>query len=320
MKPDDNEQIQREGKKRRWDILSFGDPVADLVFGVSLPPHNGEKVLGRSLGIWPGGTTANLACAVSKIGLQAAIYGRVGDDGYAAILRASFSDFAVNTDYLETVKQSSSSLAINMLSDSGEKSIVFIPTKAEPLNEMRLREAMQQTQIVYAMPYDLEELDTLSRLARAETVLVAIDIEAAVAPDYAAMWDRISRADVVFFNESGFMAGTGECPNEESISRLLAAGPRLIVVTLGAGGAMAASKKGFARQAAFATPVIDTTGAGDTFNAVFLAAYIEGQTLQDTLRFACAAASKTVATMGARAGMPTRDEILSALSGDVYNL
>jgi len=65
----------------------------------------------------------------------------------------------------------------------------------------------------------------------------------------------------------------------------------------------------FAIQEAFPTQVVDTTGAGDTFNAAFLVAYLDGLALQEALRFACAAASCTVAAMGARGGLPDRRQV-----------
>jgi ribokinase/sulfofructose kinase len=69
---------------------------------------------------------------------------------------------------------------------------------------------------------------------------------------------------------------------------------------------MAARRDAFAQHPAFAQEVLDTTGAGDTFNAAFLVATLEGQGLQASLRFACAAASHAVTAVGARSGMPDR--------------
>lgn len=77
---------------------------------------------------------------------------------------------------------------------------------------------------------------------------------------------------------------------------------------------MAVDRFGFAKQPAFARPVVDTTGAGDTFNAAFLVATIEGQTLHSALRFACAAASCTVAAVGARASLPDRRTVQAIAS------
>jgi sugar/nucleoside kinase (ribokinase family) len=93
----------------------------------------------------------------------------------------------------------------------------------------------------------------------------------------------------------------------------------VIVVSLGASGAMAVDRHGYAIQPAFTQRVVDTTGAGDTFNAAFLAATLERQVLAQSLRFACAAASCTVASRGARSGLPDRkrmDFLLSQSTAD----
>jgi sugar/nucleoside kinase (ribokinase family) len=132
------------------------------------------------------------------------------------------------------------------------------------------------------------------------------------------MWHRIEHADLVFFNESGFLAAVGEAPNEESLRRVQHAGPQKVVVTLGAGGAMAVDGDSFARQSAFAATVADTTGAGDTFNAAFMVGWMDGLPLQQILRFACAAASCAVTAVGARSGMPDRSVVARVLAAAAH--
>jgi len=301
---------------RRWDLLAFGDPCADVVVAVPEVPRLGEKVLGRSLGVFAGGTTANTACAFAKLGRSAAVCGRVGDDGYATLLRASLYGFGVDTEYLHTEPNSASASVIALVSPSGERSIVYMPMPPRGLQAETLAAAARQARVFYAMPYDLGEFVAASRIARDNGALVAIDLEAAVAPDREAMQQRIAHADIAFFNESGFVAGTGEAPTPAALAALLTtAGLQTVVVTLGAAGAMAASRDAFAQHPAFAQAVVDTTGAGDTFNAAFLAAMLEGQSLQAGLRFACAAASHAVTAVGARSGMPDRATVERTLAG-----
>jgi sugar/nucleoside kinase (ribokinase family) len=300
---------------RRWDLLAFGDPCADIVVGIDEAPRLGEKVLGRALGTFSGGTTANVACAFARLGRPAAVFGRVGDDAHGALLRESLQGFGVNTDHLGIEARSASASVIAMVARSGERAIVYVPMAARAPQRAALHGALQQTRIAYAMPYELDDFVLFSRAAREHGAQVAIDLEAAVAPDHAAMWQRIARADIVFFNESGFRAGTGEAPTQASMSRLLAAGVRTVVVTQGGAGAMAVDGNGFVHHAAFPAQVLDTTGAGDTFNAAFLVATLDGQDLSGAVRFACAAASCAVAAVGARSGMPDRrtvDAIVSA--------
>lgn len=292
---------------RTLDVLCYGDPVADLVIGVAHPPGLGDKVVGQPLGVWAGGTTANVACALARLGVGAGVYGRVGDDAHARLLRDSFDAFGVDTAFLADQANAVSACAITMVAPSGEKSLVYVPMEPAALDLERLRAAVAQAAIVYAMPYDLDELALLSRLARAAGTLVAIDIEPAVAATREAMLARIALADIVFFNEAGFMAGAGEAPSAASLSALLACGPRLVVVSLGGDGAIAASGGRTARQACFPVDVVDTTGAGDSFNAAVLAAMIDQLNLAQALRFACAAASFTVAALGARSNLPDHE-------------
>jgi sugar/nucleoside kinase (ribokinase family) len=292
---------------RRWDLLAFGDPCADVVIGVTEAPRFGEKVLGRRLGTFAGGTTANTACAFAKLGGRAAVYGRVGDDAHAALLRESLHAFGVDTQCLHGEPHSASASVIALIPPTGERAIVYMPMAPQPLHTQELEAALQQSRVLYAMPYELDEFIVASRIARDSGAQVAIDIEAAVAPDREAMLQRIAHADIAFFNESGFMAGTGEAPTAAALAALLDTGLHTVVVTLGAAGAMAASREVFVQHPAFAQEVVDdTTGAGDTFNAAFLVAMLEGQSLQASLRFACAAASHAVTAVGARSGMPDR--------------
>lgn len=302
---------------RRWDLLALGDPCADVVIAMAEAPRFGEKVLGHSLGIFAGGTTANAACAFSKLGGRAAVYGRVGVDVHAAMLRQSLHDFGVDTKHLRTEPRSASASVIAMVPPSGDRAIVYMPMAPRELDALDLAAALQHTRVLYAMPYDLDEFVVASRVAHESGAQVAIDLEAAVAPDRDAMLQRIAHADVAFFNESGFTAGTGQAPTPDALAALLAQSSlQAAVVTLGAAGAVAASREGVAQHPAFVQPeVADTTGAGDTFNAAFLLARLEGQGLQASLRFACAAAGHAVTAVGARSGMPDRATVERIIGG-----
>lgn len=293
---------------RRWDFLAFGDPCADVVLALDAPPRFGEKLLGRALGTFAGGTTANAACAFSKLGGRAAVFGCVGDDLYAGLARRSLGEFGVDMGHLSTEPASASASVIAMVPASGDRAIVYMPMAPRELQAGPLAAALRQSRLLYAMPYDLDEFAVVSRLANECGTLVAVDIEAAVAPDREAMLQRIDRADIAFFNESGFRAGTGQAPSLAALSALLGRTRlRAVVVTLGAAGAIAASREGQARHGAFVPPTVaDTTGAGDTFNAAFLLTLLEGQSLESCVRFACAAAGHAVTAIGARSGMPDR--------------
>ena len=307
--------LLKSHQPRCFDVLAFGDPVADIVVSTQDMPALGSKVVGRALGVWGGGTTANVACAVGRLGLSAALYGRVGNDAHTNLLENSLTQFGVSLDYLERNADCASASAITMITPSGEKSIIYMPMPSQVLSQDKLSAALAQSHLVYAMPYDLAELRLLSALAREQNTLVAIDIEAAVAPDPQAMRERVALADIVFFNEAGFTAGA---PTLAELRRILDLGPQMVVVTCGEAGAMAVSHQSETSHPSFPAIVIDTTGAGDSFNAAFLTSVLSGAALDSAVRFACAAASCTVAALGARTGLPDRSMVQEILQ-DVYS-
>ena len=305
----------RGDERRRWQLLSFGDPCADIVIAASEPPALGEKVLGRPLGTLAGGTTANVACGVARLVMGATVFGRTGADANGDVLRDSFARFGVDMTYLRREEGAASASAIVIVTPSGEKSVIYQPMETAPLDRRSLTLAMAESRVAYAMPYDLDEYKALSAIAREQGALVAIDLEAAVAPDPDAMRSRAALADIVFFNESGFAAGSADGVSFDAMRKVLALGPKVVVVSLGAAGAMAVDADDEAIQPAFAAQVVDTAGAGDSFNAAFLSAWLDGAPLRECLRFACAAASSTVAAMGARTALPDRAGVESLLSG-----
>jgi sugar/nucleoside kinase (ribokinase family) len=306
---------------RRWDLLAYGDPCMDLTLDLEGLPEPGGKVLARPALQSAGGTTANAACAVSRLGGRAAIFGRVGADAFGEALRGSMREDGVDIEHLQTVNGQSSGVAISLLPPGGDRALVVAPMAPPPppFLTQRLHDAMLQSRLIYVMPYDQRELERIRHLAWRTGTRIAIDLEPSVASDRQAMEQRMALADLVFFNEAGFRAGTGEAPSVEALASLKAhldPGPACIVVTMGAAGAMAVDQHGVIQQSAFATQVRDTTGAGDAFNAAFVLAYLEGNPLPACLRFACAVSSFVVTKLGARAGLPSRAAVNALLLND----
>ena len=303
---------------RRWDLLALGDPCVDQMVAVPALPCAGDKVLARALGDFAGGTTANAACAFSRLGGRAAVFGRVGEDAAGELLRASLGSDGVNVEHLLTVPDCATGRVIGLIPPSGERALVVMPMAPGAPRDEELAAAARQARVLYLMPYALDELARVQQIAHDAGAWVAIDLEPAVAPDNEAMRQRLALADIAFFNRDGFVTATGQEPTLPALDALRCLAPAVVVVSLGDQGAMAVDRHGSAQRAAFPVPVADTTGAGDTFNAAFLLAYLEGQNLSTSLSFACAAAAHTVTRTGARAGMPKREAVERLVQAGKY--
>jgi sugar/nucleoside kinase (ribokinase family) len=290
-------------------LLAVGDPNLDIVSRVDRIPGWGEKVVGKPVGQFAGGTAANVACAASLLGVAAAAFGRVGSDAQGRFLLAEYRRFGVRVDHVYVAADTPSATATIMIGPDGEKALVYLPMPAQSAVPASLAEAIRDSAIVYAMPYDLDELRTISKLARAVNTQVAIDIESAVAPDRARLDALLQLADIAFFNEGGFVSATGKLPGINAMRALISEGPHTIVVTRGAAGAIAVNRNSAVQCPAFPATVADTSGAGDCFNAAFMAGLITGRPLAEAVRFSAAAASFAVASIGAREGFPSRADV-----------
>lgn len=301
-------------QRRRYDLLAFGDPTIDLLFRVERAPLADQKVLGRRLPPSPGGTVANVACAAGLLGRPTLAYGRIAADADGAFLRRAYERCGVATEQLRVIDGATSPTALILIEADGEKALVYAPMPGRTLDEVSLAGALAQSRLLYAMPYDMAELRDMRHLARAAGVPLAIDIEAAMAPDLDHLRQLLSLCDLAFMNDSSYRAIVGAAPDRDGLAGLLAHGARMLVVTCGARGAMAALPGQLLSQPAFPATVVDSTGAGDCFNGAFLAALLEGQPAQAALRFACAAGSIAVTATGARSALPTRPQVEAVLA------
>jgi sugar/nucleoside kinase (ribokinase family) len=302
--------------RRRFDLLAFGDPNIDLLFSVDRAPTADQKVLGRRLPPFAGGTVANVACATGRLGRPTLAYARIAGDADGQFLLREYERYGVATDYVRVVPDVTSPTALIMIEASGEKALVYSPMPGPTLQADSLAAALAQSRLLYAMPYDLAEFEQMQPLARAAGVPLAIDIEAAMLPGpdrRQGLHRLLELSDLVFMNDSTYHTILGAAPQLEAMAGLLRHGPRMLVVSRGARGAVLVTRGLALSQPAFPATVVDSTGAGDSFNGAFIAALMEGQAPAAALRFACAAGSIAVTATGARSALPTRAQIQALL-------
>lgn len=307
-------------EERRFDLIAAGGVDVDLVMDVDALPGHGEKVMGRFVGRLPGGTVANFACAAARLGLDVASLSSVGDDEAGDMVMKDFESYGVATDFVRVRPGVETHFTVILIEPSGERSIVVVPMFEETYEDDYLQTVIPQARAFYTMPNDPDLFVRMARIARAHGVLVMIDVESTVGLDRPALEEVLSWVDVASFNESGITTCAGEPPTPQGARRLLAYGPQTVVVTLGARGALAVSAQEEAHEPALQTTVRDTTGAGDTFNAAFLAAIVRdsadlySEPLTERLAYANAAAALAVSGLGPRGRLPSHEEVKSFMA------
>lgn len=297
-------------------ITVMGIFAADLVFHTPKLPAWGETVLGSGFGIGPGGKGSNQAIAVARLGAPVEFLAKIGRDDFGAMARGIYAEEGVGTRFLrESADLPTGSAAIIVDDKAGENAIIVVPGASAALTEAEIdaaadaldRSAVFITQLETPVPLVLHAL----RRARAAGVTTILN----PAPAAALSDEILALADIVTPNESeaALLSGlpvTSEAEAAAAADALIARGAGAVVVTLGEKGALLRRNgQTTVVPAVKAGSVVDTTGAGDSFNAGIAVALAEGLTLEAALRFACAVAGLKVTRRGAGAGMPKRAEV-----------
>lgn len=295
-------------------IVVVGSINMDLVTLVPRFPGAGETLLGDRFVTVPGGKGANQAVAAARLGAEVALVGAVGDDVFGQQLRDGLQAEGIDLSHVATLQDVGSGTASITVAE-GDNQIVVVPAanaRVTPGHVERARGLMARADAVLVqMEVPLETVEATLRLGHRLGVPVILN----PAPAQPLPREWLALARYVTPNQHELAILLGADPQEDFLA-LMQRPPCAVVLTRGGEGAWYREEAASVHQAGFTVPVIDTTGAGDTFNgalAVFLAEGLPG-----AVRKACAAAALSVGKLGAQGGMPilgALDDFLARTTG-----
>lgn len=295
-------------------IIVVGSLNADLVQPLSRLPKPGETILAGDLQLIPGGKGANQAVAVGRLGGHARMIGELGQDSFADVLIESLE--AAHVDHSGVGRShGSTGTACILVLPSGENLIVVSPAANARLTidklESRLGDISPESILLCQLEIPLETTAWVLAAAHRNGAITILD------PAPAQPLDREILTKVTYLTPNQTEAALLlNGPEIDSINDALEAaqhlrklGPANVIVKLGAQGCVIASQSACEHIAGFTVTPLDTTAAGDTFNAAFAVALSEGFTVHTAARFAHAAAAISVTRFGAQSSIPTRAEV-----------
>ncbi|MEE1928920.1 ribokinase [Streptomyces sp. TRM 70351] len=294
------------------DVLVVGSANADLVTVVGRHPAPGETVLGSDLTVHPGGKGANQAVAAARLGAATALLARVGDDAHGRLLTASLREAGVHTGRLLTGGEAPTGVALITVGAAGDNTIVVSPganARLSPDDVAAAREAFAAASVVslqLEVPVETVSKAVAVAVAAGTRVVLNPSPPAALPPEVLAACDPL----VVNEHEARLLAGgdAGAAPAgwAAALRRL---GPRSVVVTLGAAGALVSCAGGTACVAAPPVTAVDSTGAGDAFTGALAWRLARGDALPDAVRVAVRVGALAVTRAGAQPSFPTAAEL-----------
>ena len=289
------------GEDNNVEVLVAGELFADLVMtGFDTLPQPGEEVFARAFRREPGGA-AITAMGLARLGRRSGLIGAVGAlDG--AWLLDSFWRGGVDVSRVLTVpgEYTGTSVAI---SGEGERAFLTWPGANGHFMEVFRDSALLTTHLHWSAPVDITSL----RRSRGMGLSISLDVGYAAAGPH--VLEALPLVDWFFPNENEAARITGESVPEAMLRAFSRAGAQGVVVKLGARGAAMLAGGEYLEQAPPPVAAIDTTGAGDCFDAGFLDTWLNGGSAAECLRVANICAAYSTQALGGIAGFPRRDEI-----------
>ena len=290
----------------------IGSINMDLVVGTPRFPAPGETITGSIFRSVPGGKGANQAVALARLGVETRMAGMVGDDGFGQTYLEHFRKNGVNVEAVEMRPGATTGLANILVSDDGENVIVLVPGANALCDGEWLERALAQTAQCDVFLLQLElPLDTVckcvERLHAAGKTVVLDPAPAVPLPR-----TLLEQTDFLTPNETELRLVTAELPEDADmaarIAHLVGDSDRTVIHKRGGDGAYIGTKQGVVHVPGFRVKAVDTTAAGDTFNAGFAAGLAMGMDLKRAVRLGNAAGALAVTAFGAQDGMPSLEQ------------
>jgi ribokinase len=313
----------RDGKHLRYDrviqvmetVVVVGSLNMDLVAQVPHLPQRGETIAGFQFQMLPGGKGANQACAVGRLGGQARMIGRIGEDVFGERLRSSLSSAGVDVSGVMSTPGESTGVALILVETGGQNQIVVAAGANGQLSPDDVHAELQRAPGQYLLLQLESPLHTVEAAAR-QGRLCGMSVILDPAPAMPLSSSLLGNIDVLTPNESEALVLLGDSGTNISLdqapavcTKLLGLCPSCVILKLGERGAWLADRKQSTHFPAPRVEARDTTAAGDTFNGALVTALAEGKPLERAIHFANCAAALSVTRVGAQASIPSRREV-----------
>ncbi len=306
---------------RDVDVLVLGEINPDVIVRATDPrPQFGQvELLVDTIDLVVGSSSAIFACGAARLGLRIAFVGVVGDDAMGRFMLDTMRTHGIDVSACRIDEVVPTGASVILASDA-DRAILTAPGTTPLLRDEDVPAALlHRARHVHVGSVFL--LDAL-RPRLAERFAAAL--RAGITTSFDCNWDPsgswdggvagiLAQTTVFFPNAAEARRITGRESTEEAALALAALGPRVVAVKCGADGALAAEPDGtITRLPAIAVEAVDTTGAGDSFDAGFLTAWLADRPVRECLALGVSCGSLSTRRVGGTAAQPTLAEAEAA--------
>ncbi|MDI6819389.1 MAG: carbohydrate kinase family protein [Candidatus Hodarchaeaceae archaeon] len=296
--------------RSKLDLIAVGNLNIDLIGRIKGLPARDEKLLLEEFARCPGGGAANFAVACSRLGLKSGFIGCVGSDEFGKEILADLERENVDKTHVKIV-DAPTGLVFALSTPGGDHfSVAYrganLFLKPEDIDD----DYIKKTKLLHASSVTPEVALAVGSKAEKYGLLASLDLGAELAElKIGKLLEIIELFDICFMNRRTYKKVFRGRPSKRGILKNFPEGLEVLVVTMGARGAMATDGKSVASGPPYKVEVRDSTGAGDAFAAAFDVVWLRGGDLEKAIRYALAGAAIKIQRLGAREGLPTMEEL-----------
>jgi ribokinase len=298
------------------DVICFGALNLDTLYSVNRIAREDEESHIKDYEEVPGGSAANTAVGLARLGLKVGYIGKISRDREGKLILNDLEKEGVNTDGIIISKNKKSGTVRGYVDKNGERALYVAPGINDTLvfQEINLEYSsctrfLHLTSFVGTKPFQAQKevLKTISK-----KIIISFDPGNLYAQKGIKSLESIlKRCHILFLNEKELRILTGKNFMDGS-KVLLEKGVRVVAVKLGNKGCYITKGKKSHLIDSFKVKVVDTTGAGDAFCSGFLYGLIHKMDLYDCGRIGNYVASCSIKKIGSRAGLPTLSDLQNA--------
>lgn len=308
-------------------VLVLGDANVDIELRLPTDTEKETRTHPDPL-MFGGGSAANTAAALGKLGTPCGFLGTVGDDSYGRFAVQSLVDAGVDTDLVRFVADEPTVMVMVVIPPDGERLIYVWPPSGGAHRALDPDEAtravagvdwLHVSGLCLRVTPAREAILAGMTYARSNGIPVSFDLNLRLENwgwddgFRAVVEDAVASADFVLGSATDELMPLTGATDPIAACEAVAAGQRTAVARIGKDGAIARSGTESVTASGFTVDVVDTVGAGDAFNAGFIAASLDGLDLREALRWGNAVAALSIGQHGARS-TPTRDTVIRFLA------
>lgn len=291
----------------KYDAVVIGDVNIDLIVaGCDTLPQPGQEVFVRDMTLHVGGGAALFSMTLAKLGMNLAFNGIVGDDPYGEYLIDEFKRYGIDTRYIKRSKHNNTGISIAINPEQDRSFITYSGSNAELSLEQLDMASVAKGRHVHLTGYkgSQNHSEFIQMVRKLQTLNVTTSLDTGwddTGKWYDGVFELMGEIDVFFMNETEALHYSG-CGSPEECLKLMSKHSNHFIMKLGSQGAAAIVNGKVLHSPGFIVDVVDTTGAGDSFNAGYIYGYLTGKGTEQCLIYGNACGALSVGAFGGSTG------------------